>query len=402
MKKVIANKNIRLIELHTILINGMFIIPVLVPYYQQVIGLSFQDFLIGEAAFAAVVLLLEVPSGWLSDVWKRKYVLALGGIFDAAGFAILLYADSLAMTILAQVIIGVAISLFSGTNSALLYDSLIESGQEKEFGRLEGRRSGFGMYAIAIASIIGGLMYAVSPKLPIYASIATQALTIAVSLAMKEPQRHKSAVQGHPIADMLATMRYALHGHVEVGFILLFSAALFCGTKLNMWIQQPYYMELGIPEAWFGALMAAGFATGGLSSHFGHLMFRGKSNISALAWVWAFAITVCLGAAVIVGMHGIVLLMAGGSLIYGLAMPRIQEAINIRVGSERRATILSTASLLQQLAFIPMGVLIGALVDSGGAGAGLFGVASWLAASGAFLALWALGRSRNKSPAVAG
>src|SRR3989339_109824 len=155
-----VEKNIRLLELHTILLNGMFVVPVIVPYYRDEIGLSFQDFLIGEVIFALVLLILEVPSGWLSDVWKRKHVMALGAIFDAAGFLILLLANNLPMAILAQAMIGVAISLYSGTNTALLYDSLIACGREGDFARLEGRRNGFGLYSIGIASIFGGFMYA--------------------------------------------------------------------------------------------------------------------------------------------------------------------------------------------------------------------------------------------------
>ncbi len=351
--------------------------------------------MIGEAVFALVVVLLDVPSGWLSDIWNRKYVLGLGSIFELAGFAILLAADNLAMAITAQAVIGIAISLYSGTNSALLYDSLLEIGREKEFGTLEGRRNGFGLYGIGAASVIGGILYTFDHNLPIYATIVSIITAGLASLLMTEPERHKSAVQGHPLEDMSSTMRYAIHGHMEVGLILLFSSALFCATKLNMWIQQPYYMELEILEAWFGVLMAAGYVTGGLASHFSHLMFKRTSNIIALAVVWGIAVIACLGSAVHVGYHGIVLLMLGGSFIFGAAFPRVREAINVRVSSERRATIISTSSFLQQIIFIPLGLLIGALSDAYGVAVSLYGVAAWLVASGVLLIAWAI--HKNKS-----
>ena len=60
-------RNIRLIYTHGILTSMLFLLPVVVPYYNS-IGLSFRDFLIGEAVFSAVVLLAEVPSGWISDM----------------------------------------------------------------------------------------------------------------------------------------------------------------------------------------------------------------------------------------------------------------------------------------------------------------------------------------------
>ena len=56
-------RNIRLLELQDILQGMLFVVPVIVPYYRDEIGLSFQDFLIGQAVFAFIAVALEVPSG---------------------------------------------------------------------------------------------------------------------------------------------------------------------------------------------------------------------------------------------------------------------------------------------------------------------------------------------------
>jgi len=130
--------NILLLNLYTFFSGMLFIVPVVVPYYKDHIGLSFQDFMIGEVAFAIVVFALEVPSGLLSDVWKRKHVLALAMVAEVLGFVMLYFASNLFMAVLAQSIIGIAISLFSGTNSAMLYDSLLSLDRQKEFDRQEG------------------------------------------------------------------------------------------------------------------------------------------------------------------------------------------------------------------------------------------------------------------------
>jgi hypothetical protein len=59
-----VNRSIRLICAHGVLTHMLFLLPVVMPYYAS-IGLTFRDFLIGEAVFSAVVLLCEVPSGWI-------------------------------------------------------------------------------------------------------------------------------------------------------------------------------------------------------------------------------------------------------------------------------------------------------------------------------------------------
>lgn len=363
--------------------------PVFIPYYRDQIGLTFNDFLIGEAVFAGVVVALEVPTGWLSDVWKRKYVLACAAVFWIASFALLLFARTFIEMIVAQCIVGIAVSLFSGTMSAMLYDSLIVLNRESEYSRLEGKRQGLGFYSIALAGIVGGFLYDLGPQVPMAATAFVAVPALICTLLMTEPPRHKSAVQRHPLADMFLTVKYALHGHAEVGFIIIFAAALFCGTKLMMWSQQPYYMALNLPENIYGILMAAGFTLAGTSSHISHRFDGHVSNLGFLSVALAFTLLVSILASIGPGLHGVALLMIGGSCIFGLASPRVNDAINKRVESDRRATILSTCSLLRELFFIPVSLLVGALTDRGGITFGLHGVTGWLVIAAIFVGLWA-------------
>jgi hypothetical protein len=79
--------------------------------------------------------------------------------------------------------------------------------------------------------------------------------------------------------------------------------------------------------------------------------------------------------------------------------PRINTAINSRVGPERRATILSTASLMVHLLFIPSSLIVGAVSDHGGIGAGLAWMAGQLLVLGA-VGLWLWGRNGRKAYAA--
>jgi MFS family permease len=390
-------RNVRLLELHSIFWSVLFILPVMIPFYRDHLGLSFQDFLIGEAVFAATVVALEVPSGWLSDVWKRKYVLALGSVFWFLGFGYLYFCKTLLDTIVAQAIIGIAVSLFSGTATALLYDTLLAEGRTEQYSRLEGRRFGFGFYSCAVGAVMGGFMYAVDPALPLLATIASAVPATICCLLMAEPPRLKSAIQGHPIKDMAITMRYALHGHKEVAFIIIFAGLLFSGTKLIMWSQQPYYMTLDIPEYYYGFLMAVGFTLSAVASTLAHKLDGKISNLRTLTFALITGLIVCIGAGSIIGLHGVALLMVGGSFLFGLSMPRVSDAINQRVTSDRRATILSTTNLLRELFFIPVAFVVGVAVTTGGVGYGLFTIAAWLSLAGLFIALWAWQRTKTSS-----
>lgn len=346
------------IYLYTAFTNMVFALPILVPYYNH-IGLSFRDFLIGEAVFSAIVLLAEVPSGWISDVWKRRTTLILGGLVGMLGYTTLLFAHDLLTASLAQGIIGIAVALNSGTNTAILYDKLLEEGREAEYRKLDGQRHAMGLYAVAFAATVGAVTFTIHPKLPIYLDVvALLCAMIAIAFA-HEPKRVTKSVEKHLFHDMAQTIKYALHGHKEIAGIILLSAVILCSTKLMMWSQQPYYIAAGVPVAWYGVLMTIGYIVGGAASQMGHKMEHWGTNRQVLSAITLILIVACLVLAIGVPVWAAVPLFLTGTLAFAIGQPRVNNAINGMVGSERRATVLSTASLMVHVMFIPTSLMVG-------------------------------------------
>jgi len=355
-------RNVALINLYTICTNLVFVLPVVVPYYKE-IGLSFQDFLIGEAMFAGVVLLAEVPSGWISDVWKRRSTLMLGGFFGMLGYSVLLVADSLWEAVLAQGIIGIAVALNSGTVTALLYDSLLEEERVEEFRRLEGQRHAITLYSVAASALAGSLMYAVDFRLPVFMDVIALFFGMVAIAFVREPKRHHLSVEKHIFHDMWVTMKYALSGHPEITGIILVSTVILSATKLMMWSQQPYYEMVGIGVEWFGAIMAGSYVVGGLAGHWSHRIEHIGTNRAALGVTAAVLTVACFMLVLFPSAMLAIPMFLTGTLAYGTISPRIQNAINKRVGSARRATILSTAGLMVHLLFIPSSLIVGHIAE---------------------------------------
>ncbi len=393
----ISQRNGRLILLMQICYSAIFIIPVLMPYYKAEIGLSFRDFMVAEAMFAATVVLMEVPSGWLSDLWSRKKTLALGLLTNAIGYGMLLFANSFVDAAIAQCVIGIGVSMISGTNSALLYDSLLQDGKEEQFRRLEGSRHGFALYALAFACLAGGVLYQINHHLPLLLTVAGQSIGMLCTLLLIEPKRAYKAAEKHPVADMLDTMKFALHGHKEVAGIILFATVIFTATKVMLWVQQPYYALLALPEIWYGVFMAAGFLVGGMGGHLGHLLDGHVRNRTMFLFMLIMVVGACLIAGLVKSL-GVVPLLLVGSVMWGFGWPRVQNAINLRVSSERRATILSTAGLMISLAFIPIGSAMGILSDAWGLQDALLALGLFILAGGSLsLGLFVINARRKEA-----
>ncbi len=368
-------RDVRLICAHGMLTHMLFLLPVINPYYVS-IGLTFRDFLIGEAVFSAFVLLSEVPSGWMSDTWKRRSTLVLGGFFAACGYMVLLLADGFWMATAAQAIIGIAIALNSGTNTALLYDLLHQEGREEEYRRIDGKRHGCNLYATAFSCLGGAMLFSVHPKLPLVFDIIALCAAMVSIARVREPARFRKSVERHLFHDMWVTMKYALSGHPEITGIILVSTVTMCTTKLMLWTQQPYYAGAGLPVAWYGVILAATFVLGGLAGQYSHVIENRGSNRAALGVIAVMLGASCLVLSLVTSVWVGIVLFFTGTLAYAVSQPRINAGINSRVGPERRATILSTASLMVHMLFIPTSVIVGALSEKGGVSDALL----WMAA----------------------
>jgi hypothetical protein len=218
---------------------------------------------------------------------------------------------------------------------------------------------------------------------------------------LDEPERHRRRTERHPLMDILDTIKYAVHGHAEIAWVILSAAALFASTKLIMWSQQPYYMLMHVPEAWYGPLMAVGPLLGGVSSHISHRLDGRVSAQRALMFIWVMTVLICLGASIGPGWHGVGLLMFGGSCIFCMASPRINEVINNNVDSSRRATVLSTQSTMVSLTFIPLSAVMGVISKHWGIQAVLVAVAVWLVVAKVALEVMTVRRRKVEEPVAA-
>ena len=388
-------RQIFLVNLYSFCIHTIFVLAIIIPYYQNQIGLSFHEFMIGEAVFAGVIIAMEVPSGWMSDVWSRKGTLIVGTLFAIVGYTTMLHADNLPTAILGQAITGVGVAFNSGTITSILYDSLAMKGKEHLYQRLEGKRHGIGLYAIAIASVIGGILYQIDPYLPLKLDVATLFVALGGIFFIVEPDRIKKEAEHHPIKDMLMTMKYALYGHKEIAGIIIVSTVLFCSTKLYMWTQQPYMQFVEIPTSWFGYIIAGGFLFGGLMGQFGHKIQLNISNRHMLMMLTAIPVLATIGAIILPFQSSIIfILMVSG--VWGFGFPFVQNAINKHADPARRATILSSLGLLISIMFIPSGLILGWLEENISIQAGLSYIAIQLGVL-SIIGFWLWNRGSKKS-----
>lgn len=359
-----VRRNIVMLNALTFLRCFMLVIAVIVPYVRVRAGIGAGDFLAAEAFFALCVVLMEVPSGWIGDIWTRKNTIIAGVFFEVAGFAILWLMQSYVQLLIGQFVIAIGMSLLSGTTNAMLYDTLLEARLTRHYRRLEGLRHSLGLYAVGLSSLISGWVFAIpviGPDVVIGATVLFTSLGLVCALFLHEPNRHKETVHANPVKDVLVSIDTGLRKSPYIGRLMLMVALVYGVNNAAFWMQQPYYMALNVPIVWFGVFGAVGQLLGGvgaqLSHHLTHRLRMEFVWLGVVLWL----MTVFAMAALFPGAYGIVLLMSI-SVLYGTTFPLVQDEVNRRVSSARRATLLSCITLFSRLVFCVLGFAIGGSV----------------------------------------
>jgi len=357
------NRNVRLLYGFSFLNPFMIVIPVWVPYLATQ-GITMRQFMELQAVFAIVILCGEVPTGLLSDLWGRKKTLLLGSTLKAVSFSLLPLWHSYEGFLFYHLTMGIALSMISGGDVALLYDAHLAAGGERSRGTaVLGNMKLAGQTGAAVSALVGGAVVTLSYGHLLWANAILSWIPVLVVLGVVEPgaaRESKKRFENFREVLFTALVRDATTRLVLLNLVVSGTAGL-----VMVWTRQKYWQDIAVPLAYFGVLDAsynllggfAGRSVGPLSARYGRRPL--------LAAVGALPIVAYFGMAAFFGWAGIVL----GLLIQisrGLGDVLFLNALNEKISSAFRATVMSIVNLGTRASFALLGPFVGYGIDAWG------------------------------------
>lgn len=368
MRTIAVPPNI--INLYVIKIAKWFnlVMPVVVLFYQSN-GMGMQEIFWLKSIYSIGIVIMEIPSGYLADVWGRKKSLLTGALLGAVGFGMYIFSYGFWAFALAELILGVGYSFVSGSDSAMLYDSLKEAGQEKKYIKQEGWITSAGNFAEAIAGVCGGLLAAISFRMPFYFQFGVAALAIPAALLLREPKMH-----GRELARNFKGILQAVKetfSHIELRSALLVSSFSGTASLTFAWFVQPYFQEAGLPVSMFGIMWTVLNLTVGFSALFSYKIEHRLGQRKSLLFIILGLSVGFFLSAIEISLWGIGLLVLF-YLLRGMAHPILKDYIHQYTGSDVRATVLSLRDFVIRINFAIVGPVLGYITDHFSIGSALF------------------------------
>jgi MFS family permease len=339
----------------------MVAMPIIILFFQEH-GLSLTQIMTLQAIYSFSVALFEIPSGYIADLFGRKQTIALSTVFSFAGYLVFSFYGGFYAFAIAQILVGIGGSLMSGSDSALLYDTLLETGDKKAYTKIEGRNYAIGNFSEATAGILGGFLAVSSIYLPIYVQTGILFLSIPIALSLVEPKMHKEEKMDRSLSAIFGVVKFAMIENIKLRWLIIYSSAMGIATLSMAWFAQPFFKEIDIPLAYFGILWAGLNFSAGLTSFNSHKF--DKSEKGNMLFYLALAMAVSF---LFLGINNSIFGLIFILIIYllrGVVTPILRNEINENTTSNKRATVLSVRSFIIRISFAICAPILGYLADN--------------------------------------
>lgn len=325
-------------------------------------GLSFTEITLLNSFSAALVVVGEIPTGYVSDRIGRRNSLIVSSVLYSVSILGFVFAQTFAEFFALYLLWSFAQTFQSGAGDAWLYDVLKARLDEDRYTHIRGRGGSVNMWVNAGTMLTAGVLYQIDPTVPFVAGGILPALGAIVLFTLPEnEQQADDDEETYTVYEAIPVIKRSFSRpplRSFVAYVALFFAMV---LTIDNFIQPIVVDAVGFPESTLGPLYA------GFSVVAGVLSYHAGTIEDALTTRWAIVLLPLLTSLALVVPLVVPLAAVPAFFIMKSARtvmsPIASGYINDHTESFGRATVLSAASMAYALVRVPMQPFAGVIAD---------------------------------------
>lgn len=353
-----VQRNIKLLSWFNFCTDFVLFAPVAIIYFAKVTGSLALGMSIFAVAYASSAL-FEVPTGILSDKVGRKQTIILGALCSILCIVFYAIGSSYLIMVIGALIQGMSRSFYSGNNDALLHDTLHDMGKHADYHVYLGRTSSMFQVALAIASVMGSVMAAVSFPLVMWISVLPQIGAFLIALQMVEPKSHTKVSSNIYVHLHEALRLFQVNPRIQ---LLTFASAI----RFSLGESAFFFRSAFFNTLW--PLWAIGYAnlithfTAAISFYFSGKVINKWGHVKVLYIEILYNRVINLFALLFPTVASPAL-MGSTSITYGAGTVAANSLMQKEFSQSQRATMASLSSFFGSIAFGVSAVALGYVGD---------------------------------------
>lgn len=363
-----------------ILFLNSYLSGLLVPVLSLILldkGATLSNLSIILGIYALTVILLELPTGIIADVFGRKKSFCFSVIISVLSFITLLFGNGFIFMCVGMILYGCSKALASGSFDALFIDYYIDTHGKDKLHSITTRMSVLEALGMSAGALSGGFFPKVSKSL--FVSLGTYDLNLIIRIALAAVVAVLSFAFISETKNYDKSERITLRQHIKNSsaivsknstviciFISVFSTGFFLSSLETYW--QPHFLTLLPDESSMGLLGLMAFlyfaaATfGSIASN--KIIKKYKFNTKKMYVILRALLAVSLIlTALQTRVPVFIALYASIYLLFGMASIPEGVILNGEIPNEVRASVLSVNSLVMQIGGLSGSFLYSILIN---------------------------------------
>lgn len=318
-----------------------------------------------EGVFHGTSILFEVPTGAIADLLGRKKTIILSRISALVSSALMLMSNGFWGFAVAFVFSAISYNLSSGSEEALIYDSLKEAGKEEGYMKVSGKINFIIEVMQGVGAFIGAFLAETSFVLSYLVAMALSIIALTIALGFEEPKNENLSEKIDIKSHFKETYR-AIVDNKRLVFLLIFYPMVFAFSTILYFYGQQYFSDAGYSKVIIAVIFLFNSICGGIGAVLSskvQKLFKGKASYILSALI-AFSMMIFS----IYTVEFSVFMFCAVGFFTAILYPINSEAINSLIPSEQRATLISVQSVgfsVMMVLFFPISGFMGDLIGIG-------------------------------------
>ena len=266
----------------------LFYYAIIFLFLTQVKGFTASQILIADAAYSFFRIIFQIPCINIIDLIGKQKSLLLGNILVTISIIGVTIGNSFTLLIVLYFFEAMGYNFKGLCEPTILSDSIPKSSVSlKIYSKIDGKGSSNYYFFDAISSITTGFLYVINPYIPMILCCIFCIISTLISLSFEEPdvnkkEKNKSVGFVEHYKDIFSIFKQIKNSN-RLKSLLAFSLCFRGITVIFGTLRSSILVDIGMPEQYFGIIIAVMQIVSSISSKNQHL-FHNKFKNRTLSW----------------------------------------------------------------------------------------------------------------------
>lgn len=233
-------------------------LPLITIHLVQIGGVSLSQLGIIASVVALTQIILEIPTGYISDKWGHKKALVLSSLITSVSVLPYIFMPNFYGGLAAAVMFFAGASFGSGTIQAFIHDTLVALGRGGEYTRVMGKAQSYGLLGNVVLIALVPLTYSIDKNLPFILGFVCLFASFLLALSFKSPETKEGGEKMG--VGLISEFKKSFPKSVWVRLVLVFMIFGISSSAFDHVIvyKELVFLDLGVPIKYFGFILAFG------------------------------------------------------------------------------------------------------------------------------------------------